>query len=105
MFEAFIIVLREGFEAFLIVAITLAYLGRTGRKSLAAAVYAGTGAAVIASLALGWVLMRGANLPLWEGVLGLVALRQAHSTHRLRETASRYCSRLFRQRSRLPCLM
>lgn len=74
MFEAFIIVLREGFEAFLIVAITLAYLGRTGRRSLAAAVYAGTGAAVVVSLALGWLLMRGANLPLWEGVLGLVAL-------------------------------
>jgi high-affinity iron transporter len=74
VFEAFIIVLREGFEAFLIVAITLAYLGRTGRRSLAAAAYAGTGAAVFVSIALGWLLMRGASLPLWEGVLGLVAL-------------------------------
>lgn len=74
MFQAFIIVLREGFEAFLIVAIILAYLRRSGRGSLASAVHAGIGAALFASAALGWVLMRGANLPLWEGVLGLIAL-------------------------------
>ena len=74
MFQAFIIVLREGFEAFLIVAIILAYLRRTGRSSLAAAVHGGIAAAVLASAALGWVLMHGANLPLWEGVLGLLAL-------------------------------
>jgi CRP/FNR family transcriptional regulator len=74
MLQAFIIVVREGFEAFLIVAITLAYLRRTGRASLGAAVYGGIGAAVLASAALGWVLMQGANLPLWEGAMGLLAL-------------------------------
>lgn len=74
MFQAFIIVLREGFEAFLIVAITLAYLRRTGKPALAVAVHSGIAAAVLASAVLGWVLMQGANLPLWEGALGLLAL-------------------------------
>lgn len=74
MLQAFIIVLREGFEAFLIVAITLAYLRRSGRSALAVGVYAGIGGAVLASTALGWVLVQGANLPLWEGLLGLLAL-------------------------------
>lgn len=74
MLQAFIIVLREGFEAFLIVAIVLAYLRRSGREALIAAVYRGAAAAVLASVALGWALMEGANLPLWEGVLGILAL-------------------------------
>jgi hypothetical protein len=39
MFNAFMITLREGIEAFLIVAITLAYLRRTGRESLRGAVH------------------------------------------------------------------
>lgn len=74
MLQAFIIVLREGFEAFLVVAVTLAYLRRSGRSALAGAVYAGIAAAVALSAVLGWVLLQGANLPLWEGALGLLAL-------------------------------
>ncbi|HEX6925278.1 MAG TPA: FTR1 family protein [Longimicrobiaceae bacterium] len=74
MLQAFIIVLREGFEAFLIVAITIAYLRRTGRTALLFAVHAGIAAALLASAILGWILMQGANLPLWEGLLGLLAL-------------------------------
>ena len=74
MLAAFVIVLREGFEAFLIVAIILAYLRKAGRRQLTGAVYAGIGAAVFASAGMGWLLMQGANRPLWEGVLGLVAI-------------------------------
>ena len=74
MLQAFIIVLREGFEAFLIVAIILAYLRRTGKPALAGAVHAGIAAAVLASAVLGWALMQGANLPLWEAALGFLAL-------------------------------
>ena len=39
MVQAFVITLREGLEAFLIVAISLAYLRKTGRTSLTAAVH------------------------------------------------------------------
>jgi high-affinity iron transporter len=74
MFQAFIIVLREGFEAFLIVAITIAFLRRAGRTRLISATYGGAGAGVLASVALGWLLTRSARLPLWEGFLGLLAL-------------------------------
>jgi high-affinity iron transporter len=72
MLPALIIVFREGFEAFLTVAIILAYLRKTGRDWLRPAVYWGIGASVVASFVLGWQLMR-VNQSLWEGVLGLVA--------------------------------
>ena len=39
MWQGFTIALREGIEAFLIVALTLSYLKRTGREALARAVY------------------------------------------------------------------
>ena len=42
MFQAFVITLREGLEAFLIVAISLAYLKKTGRSSLIPAVHWGS---------------------------------------------------------------
>lgn len=74
MEQTFIIVSREGFEAFLIVAITLAYLKKTGRATLAKAVYWGVFAALIASAVLGWVLRQGVNQALWEAVLGLVTV-------------------------------
>jgi high-affinity iron transporter len=69
---ALIIVFREGFEAFLTVAIILAYLRKTGRDWLRPAVYWGIATSFVASFALGWLLMR-VNQPLWEGVLGIVA--------------------------------
>ena len=72
MIPALIIVFREGFEAFLSVAIIFAFLRKTGRDWLRPAVYAGIVASVIASFALGWWLMR-VNQSFWEGVLGLVA--------------------------------
>lgn len=72
MFNALIIVFREGFEAFLTVAIIMAYLRKTERDWLRPAVYAGIAVSVVASFALGWML-QSVNQPLWEGVLGLVA--------------------------------
>jgi high-affinity iron transporter len=74
MLNSFIIVLREGFEAFLVVAIMVAYLRKTGRKQLLPAVYAAVAASVIASLALGYVLRQGVNEALWEAVLGTIAV-------------------------------
>jgi high-affinity iron transporter len=72
MIPALIIVFREGFEAFLSVAIIFAFLRKTGRDWLRPAVYAGIVASIIASFGLGWWLMR-VNQSFWEGVLGLVA--------------------------------
>ena len=74
MLQSFIIILREGFESFLIVAVILAYLRKTGQKWLAPAVYVAIAVALIASAALGYVLMQGVDQAFWEGVLGLVAV-------------------------------
>ena len=71
MINALIIVFREGFEAFLTVAIILTYLRKTGRDSLRPAVYWGIAASVVVSFALGY-LLQSVNQPLWEGVLGVV---------------------------------
>ena len=73
MFQTFVITLREGIEAFLIIAIVLAYLSKTGRVHLARAVYWGTGAAVLASVGAGYLFAQADNKPLWEGVLALTA--------------------------------
>jgi high-affinity iron transporter len=48
--EAFVITLREGVEAALIIALVITYLNRTGRTELQHWVYAGLGLAVIASI-------------------------------------------------------
>ncbi len=48
--EAFVITLREGMEAALVVGLVLTYLNRTGRIILRRSVYAGLGLAVAASL-------------------------------------------------------
>jgi high-affinity iron transporter len=77
MLNAFIIVLREGFEAFLIVAIIFAYLRKTGQKSLTPAVYTAIAASLAISAGLGYWFYQaaeGVNQALWEGVLGLVAI-------------------------------
>lgn len=72
MYTALMITLREGIEAFLIVAITLAYLKKTGRPALAGAVYAGTGVALLVSWAASFAFAQAENKPLWEGMLALV---------------------------------
>lgn len=74
MLQAFIIVLREGFEAFLIVAIIVAYLRKSGQRWLLPAVYTAIVASIATSIALGYVLKQGVNQALWDGVLGVVAI-------------------------------
>jgi high-affinity iron transporter len=73
MLQAFVVTLREGLEAFLIVAISLAYLKKTGRAGLIPAVRWGIVASVLLSVGAGILLSKAANQSLWEGVLALVA--------------------------------
>jgi FTR1 family protein len=56
MFEAFIVTLREGIEAALVVGIFLIYLRSLGREELQRYVFAGLGAAIVASLGGGLLL-------------------------------------------------
>jgi high-affinity iron transporter len=73
MWQGFTIALREGIEAFLIVALTLSYLNRTGRRGLSRAVYAAIGASVFTCTGAGFLFSKAVNQPLWEGILALVA--------------------------------
>ena len=73
MLQAFVVTLREGLEAFLIVAISLAYLRKTGRAALIPAVRWGIAVSILLSIGAGVLLARAANQALWEGVLALVA--------------------------------
>jgi high-affinity iron transporter len=68
-----VVTLREGIEAFLIVAIAAAYLRKTGRAALLPAVWSGATVAVVLSLVLGLALAQYAVLPIWEAILALVA--------------------------------
>jgi high-affinity iron transporter len=73
MIQAFVITLREGLEAFLIVAISLAYLKKTGRHALLPAVHWGIAVSVLLSIGAGLLLAQANNQALWEGVLALTA--------------------------------
>src|SRR3977135_2895086 len=73
MWQAFVITLREGLEAFLIVAITLAYLRKTGRSELITAVRAGIGLARAPSALGGLLLYHAANQEWLDGPLAIVA--------------------------------
>ena len=73
MLQAFVITLREGLEAFLIVAISLAYLKKTGRAALLGAVHWGIVASVALSVIAGVLLAQARNQALWEGVLAVTA--------------------------------
>jgi high-affinity iron transporter len=73
MLQAFVITLREGLEAFLIVAISLAYLRKTGRRGLIPAVHWGIAVSIGLSVWLGVLLARARNQALWEGLLALAA--------------------------------
>lgn len=96
MLNSFIIVLREGFESFLLVAVILSYLRKSGARWLSSGVYVAIGLGLSVSAALGYVLASGveesrlermfgatagayagqflANESLREGILGLVAI-------------------------------
>lgn len=73
MWQGFTISLREGIESFLIVALTLSYLKRTGRPLLARAVYAGIAVSIVACVGAGLFFSQAEKKPLWEGVLALTA--------------------------------
>lgn len=73
MGQMLVVTLREGIEAFLIVAIAAAYLRKTGRTMLLSAVWWGCAIAALASLLLGVFLAEFAVIPLYEGMLALVA--------------------------------
>ena len=73
MWQGFTIALREGIEAFLIVALTLSYLKRTGRDGLTRAVYAGIAVSVLTCAGAGLLFAQAARKSLWEGVLALTA--------------------------------
>lgn len=73
MLQAFIITLREGLEAFLIVAISLAYLRKTGRHQLVPAVHWGIGLSILVSIGAAILFQQASNQALWEGVLALAA--------------------------------
>ena len=73
MIQAFVITLREGLEAFLIVAISLAYLRKTGRRELVPAIHWGIGTSILLSIGAGLLLARARNQAFWEGVLGILA--------------------------------
>jgi len=74
MLQAFIITLREGVEAALIVGITLAYLAKIGRNDLRKSVYAALGAAFAGSIAIAVALSRlNWNQDIFEGWVMLVA--------------------------------
>ena len=92
--QSFIIVLREGFESFLLVAVIFSYLRKSGRPQLTPAVYSAIAFGLGLSAVLGYLLYQmqtgnpelieqwlGASLAgffaneaLREGVLGLVAI-------------------------------
>jgi high-affinity iron transporter len=96
MLNSFIIVLREGFESFLLVAVILTYLRKSGQQWLNSSVYAAIAMGLAASGGLGYLLVSGVessrleaifgtrlggsigeflgNEALREGVLGLVAM-------------------------------
>jgi high-affinity iron transporter len=96
MLNSFIIVLREGFESFLLVAVILSYVKKSNAKWLTTAVYTAIAAGLSASAGLGYLLSAGVdesrlerlfgasagayigqflgNESLREGVLGVVAI-------------------------------
>jgi high-affinity iron transporter len=61
MLNSFIIVLREGFESFLLVAIILTYLRKAGHKWLSSAVYVAIVLALSVSAGLGYLLKNGVD--------------------------------------------
>jgi high-affinity iron transporter len=73
MLQAFVITLREGLEAFLIVAISLAYLRKSGRAELVPAVRWGIALSILISIGGAFLFQRAANHALWEGVLCIAA--------------------------------
>ena len=73
MLQAFVITLREGLEAFLIIAISLAFLRKSGRRELISAIHWGIGLSLLLSVAAAYLFQQASNQALWEGVLAIAA--------------------------------
>jgi FTR1 family protein len=74
LLSSFLIALREGVEAALVVGIVLVYLSRTGRSRLARFVWSGVAAAAVLSLAVALALERWQiNQDGFEGLMLLIA--------------------------------
>src|ERR1700693_3698824 len=74
MLQAFLVTLREGVEAALIVGITLAYLTKIGRIDLRKSVFASIGAAFVGSIAVAILVARlQLNQDIVEGWVMLAA--------------------------------
>jgi high-affinity iron transporter len=74
MLQAFIVTLREGVEAALIVGITLAYLAKIGRPELRKSVYAALVSAFVGSIGIAVILSRTQwNQDIFEGWIMLTA--------------------------------
>ena len=74
MLQAFIVTLREGIEAALIIGITLAYLAKIGRADLRRSVYAGLAAAFVGSIVSAVLVSRlSLNQDIVEGWVMLAA--------------------------------
>lgn len=75
----FVITLREGFEATLIVGLILAYLAKTGQREQATAVWWGVAAAAVTSFAIGATLflsvgeLEGTSEKIYEGATMIFA--------------------------------
>ncbi|HET7226784.1 MAG TPA: FTR1 family protein, partial [Candidatus Eisenbacteria bacterium] len=73
MFEAFVITLREGIEAALVISIALSMLARRGLARLSGAIWAGAGVAIVASAGVAALATRVTwNQDAAEGVAELV---------------------------------
>src|SRR3954464_3960500 len=80
MLSSFVIVLREAFEAALVLSLVFAFLGKIGRsRDMAASVWGGTAAAVGFSIAMGALIfgvageLEGDAEALYEGCAMLLA--------------------------------
>ncbi|HEU4870496.1 MAG TPA: FTR1 family protein [Pyrinomonadaceae bacterium] len=70
MLNSFIIVMREGFESFLLVAVILAYLRKSGQKWLTSPVYVAIVLALAASAGLAYVLNTGVDDAVVQNIFG-----------------------------------
>ena len=88
MLNSFIIVMREGFESFLLVAVILAYLRKSEQRWLNSSVYVAIGLALAASGALAYVLKIGVDDATVQTMFGSVVggyVNQFFANEALRE--------------------
>src|SRR5215216_6005258 len=70
MLNSFIIVMREGFESFLLVAVILAYLRKSGQKWLTSSVFVAIALALAASGGLAYLLNSGVDDATVQNIFG-----------------------------------